>query len=249
MKYLIEIAYIGTRFAGFQVQPGKITVQSTLQDALEQIFGERLPVKGCSRTDSGVHARQYFATFDAMKLIPPDKLPLAMKSNLPPDVSVKSAQIVSDNFHVRHNVEWKEYEYLLLNSRIRDPFLVGRAVQCRVMTSAQIDLMRKAAQLFVGRHDFSGFMSVGSKLADTVRTVKYLEIIEEGELIKIKIAADGFLYNMVRIIVGTLIDVANYRIELCDMPEIIASCDRSRAGATAPAEGLYLNRVKFRTFE
>ena len=117
------------------------------------------------------------------------------------------------------------------------------------MTAEQIDLMRKTAQLFVGRHDFSGFMSVGSKLADTVRTVKYLEIIEEGELIKIKIAADGFLYNMVRIIVGTLIDVANYRIELCDIPEIIASCDRSRAGTTAPAEGLYLNRVKFRTFE
>lgn len=249
MKYLLEMSYIGSRFAGFQVQPGKVTVQSTLQDAIEAVFGERLPVKGCSRTDSGVHARQYYATFEAMKLIPPDKLPLALNSNLPPDISVRSAKNVSNDFHVRHNVEWKEYEYLLINSRIRDPFLVGRAVQCRVMTPEQIEMMRQAASFFVGKHDFLGFMSVGSKVADTVRTIKYIEIIEDGELIRIRIAADGFLYNMVRIIVGTLLDIANSKIKLSDMHEIIESRDRSRAGATAPAEGLYLNRVIFRTFE
>ena len=249
MKYLLELSYIGSRFAGFQVQPGKVTVQSTLQDALEAVFGERLPVKGCSRTDSGVHARQYFATFETMKLIPSDKLPLALNSNLPPDISVRSAKIVSNDFHVRHNVEWKEYEYLLVNSRIRDPFLVERAVQCRVMTREQIGLMRQAASFFIGKHDFFGFMSVGSKIADTVRTIKYIEIIEDGELVRIRIAADGFLYNMVRIIVGTLIDVSNSRIKLSELHEIIESRDRSRAGATAPAEGLYLNRVIFRTFE
>lgn len=249
MKYLIELSYIGTRFAGFQVQPGKMTVQSTIQDAIEAVFGERLPVKGCSRTDAGVHARQYFATFEAMKLIPPDKLPFALNSHLPPDISVRSAKIVSNNFHVRHDVEWKEYEYLLINSRIRDPFLVGRAAQCRVMTPDQIEIMRQAACFFVGKHDFFGFMSVGSKIADTVRTIKYIEIIENGELVRIRIAADGFLYNMVRIIVGTLIDTANSRIKLSELHEIIESRDRSRAGAKAPAEGLYLNRVIFRTFE
>lgn len=249
MKYLLELSYIGTHFAGFQVQPGKATVQSTLQDAIEAVFGERLPVKGCSRTDAGVHARQYFATFEAMKLISPDKLPLALNTHLPPDVSVRSAEFVSNDFHVRHDVEWKEYEYLLINSRIRDPFLVGRAVQCRVMTPEQIGLMRQAAEFFVGKHDFFGFMSAGSKIADTVRTVKYLEITEDGELVRIRIAADGFLYNMVRIIVGTLLDVANARIKLSELHGIIDSRDRSRAGATAPAEGLYLNRVIFRTFE
>lgn len=247
MKYLVEIAYIGTRFAGFQVQPDKITVQSTIQDALEAIFGERLPVKGCSRTDSGVHARQYFLTFDTDKMIPPERLPLAMNSKLPPDISALSASIVRDEFHVRHDVEWKEYEYLVLNSRIRDPFWVGRAYFCREMTAEQIDVMRRAAEFFIGEHDFAGFMSAGTNIADTVRCVKHLEI--EGErLIKIRIAADGFLYNMVRIIVGTLIDCANGRIDLCKMPEIIEACERSRAGFTAPPEGLYLNRVKFRNF-
>lgn len=247
MKYLIEIAYIGTNYAGFQVQPCKRTIQSTLQDALEVIFKERLPIKGCSRTDAGVHARQYFATFDSPKLIPTDRLPYALNSNLPMDISVKSARFVSDNFHVRHDVEWKEYEYLVLNSRIRDPFWVGRAYFCREMTAEQIDVMRRAAEFFIGEHDFAGFMSAGTNIADTVRCVKHLEI--EGErLIKIRIAADGFLYNMVRIIVGTLIDCANGRIDLCKMPEIIEACERSRAGFTAPPEGLYLNRVKFRNF-
>ena len=191
MKYLIEIAYLGTRFAGFQVQPDKITVQSTLQDAIEAVFGSRLPLKGCSRTDSGVHARQYFATFDSDKTIPTDRLPLALNANLPPDISVKSARIVPDEFHVRHDVEWKEYEYLLLNSRIKDPFLYKRAYQCRFMTVEQVGIMR--------------------------------------------------------IIVGTLIDCANGRIELSEMPKIIDLRDRSKAGATAPPDGLYLNRVKFRT--
>lgn len=247
MKYLIEIAYLGTRFAGFQVQPGKITVQSTLQDAIEAVFGARLPLKGGSRTDSGVHARQYFATFDSDKTIPTERLPLALNAKLPPDVSVKSARIVPDDFHVRHDVELKEYEYLLLNSRIRDPFLYKRAYQCRVLTPEQIGIMREAAEFFVGTHDFAAFMAAGSKIADTVRTVKYLRILQEGDLIRIQIAADGFLYNMVRIIVGTLIDCANCRVKLCDMPKIIESKDRSKAGSTAPADGLYLNCVKFRT--
>ena len=247
MKYLIEIAYLGTRFAGFQVQPGKITVQSTLQDAIEAVFGARLPLKGCSRTDSGVHARQYFATFDSDKTIPTDRIPLALNANLPSDISVKSARIVPDSFHVRHDVEWKEYEYLLLNSRIRDPFLYKKAYQCRFMTAEQVEIMRRAAKFFVGTHDFSAFMAAGSKIADTVRTVNHIEIIEKGELIRIRIAADGFLYNMVRIIVGTLIDCANRRIDLSEMPKIIDSHDRSKAGSTAPPDGLYLNRVKFRT--
>lgn len=115
------------------------------------------------------------------------------------------------------------------------------------MTAEQVEIMRRAAKFFVGTHDFSAFMAAGSKIADTVRTVNHIEIIEKGELIRIRIAADGFLYNMVRIIVGTLIDCANGRIDLSEMPKIIDSHDRSKAGSTAPPDGLYLNRVKFRT--
>ena len=246
MRILLELSYIGTDFAGWQVQPGRITVQSALQDALEAVYGERYPVKGCSRTDAGVHALRYYAAYDTEKLIPPDKIPLALNSRLDARIAVLSARSVPDDFHVRHDVAWKEYEYLLRPSRIPDPFMLGRC--CRPpkpIDAAMLSRMREACPAFVGNHDFRGFMSAGTSVADTVRTVKWLEIIEDGELLRIRIAADGFLYNMVRIIVGTLLDTAYGRIEPSAMPEIIASCDRSRAGFTAPPEGLYLRQVEF----
>ncbi len=246
MKILLELKYNGSGFAGYQVQPGKQTVQSSIQDAIEAVYGERYPVKGCSRTDAGVHALQYFATYETEKNIPLDKLPMALNASVDSRIAILSAYVVDDNFHVRHDVKYKEYEYLIHASRIADPFLIDRAWHFpKTLCEDAIDRMNKAAAAFVGAHDFSGFMSAGSSVEDTVRTVKYLEIIEDGELIRIRIAADGFLYNMVRIIVGTLIDVAAGKIDAGDMPDIIASCERSRAGMTAPPEGLYLRRVEF----
>lgn len=246
MKILLELKYNGSGFAGYQVQPGKCTVQSAIQDAIESVYGERYPIKGCSRTDAGVHALQYFATFETERNIPLDKLPMALNASIDSRIAILSARIVNDDFHVRHDVEYKEYEYLIHASRISDPFLIDRAWHFpKTLCQDAVSLMRKAAEAFVGTHDFSGFMSAGSSVEDTVRTVKYLEIIEDGELIRIKIAADGFLYNMVRIIVGTLIEVATGKIDAGDLPDIISSCDRSRAGITAPPEGLYLRRVEF----
>ena len=246
MQILLEFTYNGTGFAGYQVQPGKVTVQSAVQDAIEAVYGERYPLKGCSRTDAGVHALQYFATFETEKSIPLDRLPMALNAVLDSRIAVLSARVVSDDFHVRHDAQYKEYEYLIHTNAVPDPFLVGRVWHfSKKLRCDGIERMRAAAEAFVGKHDFSGFMSVGSNVADTVRTVKYLDIICEGDLIRVRIAADGFLYNMVRIIVGTLIEVGAGRIEPSDMADIIASCDRSRAGMTAPPEGLYLRRVKF----
>lgn len=246
MKILLELSYLGIGFSGYQVQPGKDTVQSAIQDAIEAVYGERYPVKGCSRTDAGVHALQYFATYDTDKNIPTDKLPMALNSAIDRRIAVKSAHIVSDDFHVRHDVKEKEYEYLLRLSRIPDPFLVGRAWQFpKPIMADGIQRMRAAAEAFVGTHDFSGFMSAGSDIADTHRTVGHLDIVEDGDLVRIRISADGFLYNMVRIIVGTLLDVALGKIEPCDMVDIVASCERKRAGMTAPPDGLYLRRVEF----
>lgn len=245
MKILLELCYIGTGFAGYQVQPGKDTVQSALQDAIEKIYGERYPVKGCSRTDAGVHALQYYATFDTDKAIPCRRIPMALNSVIDPRISVKSAGEVPDDFHVRHDVISKEYEYRVRLSQIPDPFLAGRVWQFpKPIMADGVARMREAASRFCGRHDFAGFMSAGSDIADTVREIKYIDIIEDGELLCIRVCADGFLYNMVRIIVGTLIDTACGKINPDAMADIIASCDRSRAGMTAPPEGLYLRRVE-----
>ena len=226
------------------MQPNKPTVQSTLQDALEAVYGERLPVRGCSRTDAGVHAKQYFATYDTSQHIPTEKIPLALNSHLPCDIAVRSSELVSDNFHVRHDVLWKEYRYALYNSQIRDPFIEGRVCRLnRVLSSCELERMRDAARLIVGRKDFRAFMSEGSSITDTVRNVLRLDISVDRDLIYIDVVADGFLYNMVRIIVGTLIDVARGRFAPDDVADIIASRDRKRAGFTAPPEGLCLERV------
>ena len=244
MRILLELSYLGGNYAGFQVQPNKPTVQSKLQDALCAVYGERLPVRGCSRTDAGVHAKQYFATYDTSQHIPTEKIPLALNSHLPCDIAVRSSELVPESFHVRHDVLWKEYRYTLYNSQIRDPFIEGRACRLnRVFSSSELERMRDAARLIVGRKDFRAFMSEGSSITDTVRNVLRLDISVDRDLIYINVAADGFLYNMVRIIVGTLIDTARGRFAPDDVADIIASRERRRAGFTAPPEGLCLERV------
>ena len=246
MKILLEISYLGTGFSGYQVQPGKLTVQSALQDAIEAVYGCRYAVKGCSRTDAGVHALRFYATFETDKNIPCDRIPSALNSAIHPNISVLAAREVNDGFHVRHDVLWKEYEYVILARRSPDPFYAGRAWHFpKPLLDDGIERMQSAAKAFIGRHDFSGFMSAGSDIADTNRTVKHLEIISDGDFIRVRIAADGFLYNMVRIIVGTLLECATGKRDPDAMADIIASCDRSRSGMTAPPEGLYLRRVVF----
>ena len=246
MKYFAKVKYLGTDFHGFQVQPGGLrTVQGVLNSALDEAFGVPCKVTGCSRTDAGVHANEFCITVENEGgTIPPDKLPIAVSRFLPPDLSLFYAEECSSDFHPRYDVCEKEYLYRIINARIYDPFEYGRAwFLPRPIGDSEIGLMRLAAAYFVGKMDFSAFMSEGSDTEDTVRTVSSLTIEKQGDLIEIRIRADGFLYNMVRIIVGTLTEVAFGRFSPDDMPEIISSCDRKRAGMTAPPEGLYLNRV------
>ena len=245
MKYFAKINYLGTNFHGFQVQPGLRTVQGELCRALDEAFGVPCKVTGCSRTDAGVHANEFCITIENEGgTIPPEKLPVAVSRFLPNDISLYFAKKCDDTFHPRYDVISKEYLYRIINRRIFDPFDFGRAwFFPHILSDAEIERMNEAAQYIVGKHDFSAFMSEGSDIEDTVRTVYYLNVTKNSDVIEIRISADGFLYNMVRIIVGTLIKVALSQIAPSDIRDIIKSKDRKNAGMTAPAEGLYLNQV------
>ena len=247
MKYFCKVKYLGTAFHGFQVQPGLRTVQGELNSALNQAFGLPCKVTGCSRTDAGVHANAFCCTVECDGgTIPADKLPIAVSRFLPEDLSLFYAEECDADFHPRYDVVEKEYLYRIINSRIYDPFEYGRAwFVSRPVTDEGLERMRAAAVHFIGKFDFSTFMSEGSDVEDTVRNVTALSIEREDSLIETRISSDGFLYNMVRIIVGTLLEVAYGRFSPDDIPDIIASKDRSRAGMTAPADGLYLNSVKY----
>lgn len=243
-QFLLTLAYNGTQFAGFQVQKNARTVQSVMQDAIEVLYGSRLPVVGCSRTDAGVHALDYKLTYHADDRLKPERIPAALNAHLPDDIAVKAAAVVPDDFHVRHDVYEKEYEYVIVNTPHRDPFSVNTALHYRRPLDA--DLLDRAAQAFVGTHDFRAFMASGSDIADTTRTVRSVSVTRAGDYVYLRIAADGFLYNMVRIFVGTMLAVAEGKVAPDALPGIIDSRDRKNAGITVPAHGLYLNRVVFR---
>lgn len=243
MKYLLKLSYLGTAYAGFQVQPNGDTVQGRLCSAAKTLFGVDCAVTGCSRTDSGVHAKEYYATLESVggADIPAARLPRAINTYLPKDISVSCARIVPDDFSIRKNVSGKEYEYIILNTAVGDPFCTGRALHYPHHLDA--DKMNEAAKHFVGKHDFAAFMASGSDIADTVRTVSECRVERDGNIVKIYMAADGFLYNMVRITVGTLIEVSEGKISPDGIDKIINSKDRTLAGRTAPPEGLYLGKV------
>jgi tRNA pseudouridine38-40 synthase len=247
MKYFAKIKYLGTNFSGFQVQPDKRTVQGELCRAMNSVFGVPTKVTGCSRTDSGVHANEFCITVENEGgTVPPDKLPLAIARFLPEDISLLFAKECDRDFHPRYDAIGKEYLYRIYNSRVCDPFEYGRAwFLPRLIDDAGIDKMKAAASHLIGCHDFSAFMASGSDTEDTVRTVDYITVERREKIIEIKIHANGFLYNMVRIIVGTLTEVAHGRFSPDDVSEMLASCDRKNTGMTAPPEGLYLNRVDY----
>lgn len=232
--YALTIAYAGTAYSGWQVQKNATAVQELVQNAAERVFGYRPDVSGCSRTDSGVHALAYVCHIESPKEISADKLPLAMNMHLPSDISVTSARVEEAGFHARYSALGKEYMYVVRNSRIRDPFTLGLSYLYPFPIDA--DSADGAGKAFEGRHDFGAFMSAGSKITDTVRTVYYFRVVRKGDYVCIYTAADGFLYNMVRIMVGSLLKGVNISAAL-------ESKVRSDAGPTAPAEGLYLNRV------
>jgi tRNA pseudouridine38-40 synthase len=247
MKYFAKIKYLGSGFHGFQVQPDKRTVQGELSRALFEAFGSETKVTGCSRTDAGVHANEFCVLIENENAtVPPEKLPVAVARFMPCDLSLFYAEEAKDGFHPRYDVVSKEYLYKIKNLKVYDPFDYGRVwFLPRPITEEALKKMRVAAEYIVGTHDFSSFMSEGSDVVDTVRTVFSINITRKDELFEIRISADGFLYNMVRIIVGTLVEVAYGNISSEEIPLIIESKNRNKAGMTAPPDGLYLNKVYY----
>ena len=243
MKHLLTLSYLGTAYSGFQVQPNAKTVQAALQSAATKIFDAPCGVSGCSRTDSGVHANEYLAVVEehGASGIPESAVARAMNTYLPKDISVLGSVRVPDDFKIRHRVQGKEYMYLIWNHPYRNPFLSDRALY--YPRALDLDAMRGAIPYILGKHDFRAFMSSGSDIEDTVRTVTDLRIEQEGAEVRIYVSADGFLYNMVRIIVGTLLEISERKISYDRLNLAVNGGERILAGRTAPAEGLYLNRV------
>ena len=252
MKLFIKISYRGTNYAGYQIQKNAPTVQQKLNEAASAIFGFDCDITGCSRTDSGVHANEFCATVTAKgsdsieTKINTKSLPLAFCAHLPEDISVREASWVESDFHPRYDVKYKEYLYRIWNRPERNPFAPDMCYHFpHIIDEATLEKMDSAAKSFCGEHDFIAYMAKGGNDKDTVRDVKYASVIRNGDYIEFRVAANGFLYNMVRIMTGTLLSVAEGKISPEDIEAITESKNRAKAGITAPASGLFLNKVVY----
>ena len=246
MTYLLWISYKGTNYAGFQVQPNAPTVCAVLQDAMQAVLGQRPDAKGCSRTDAGVHARRFALSFCYTGRVPMQKLVPALNAHLPPDIRAVDIRPVPDSFHARYAAHAKTYHYYLLNARVDDPFLFDTCH--RIWPALDLAAMQAAAAQFVGTHDFSALCASGSSAAahgDTVRTITDCTVVQSGDLFTISVTADGYLYNMVRIIAGVLIKVGLEQKEPEEVKEAVEYPIGSAAGPTAPAHGLTLVEIKY----
>ena len=237
----LKLMYNGTAYHGWQVQKTQVTVAETLEKALASICCHPVKVTGCGRTDAGVHAERYVANFRPASTIPCDRLPLAVNSRLPEDIVVCRAFDVAEEFNAIGSCQRKEYTYRIFNSRIRNPFYVHRAY----FYPKRLDeaVMDRAARAFEGTHDFRAVRSVGTETRTTVRTIYYCYVTRGGELLELKVCANGFLYNMVRAITGTVLYAAEGKLSAEDIPAILDSGNRTLAGPTVPPGGLYLTRL------
>lgn len=238
---LLRLSYDGTRYHGWQVQQNAQSVQSVLQEALFPVLGGTHDVKGCSRTDTGVHAREYCVSVKTVNPIATECLQAALNNRLPRDIAVLSCCEMPLDFHARYSCTGKEYVYQIWNDPVKNPFLYGYSLYYPYVLD--VGLLHDAAQAYCGTHDFSSLCSAGSKKQDNTRTVARFSVERSGSLVTMTTAADGYLYNMVRIMVGTLLRVAQGKLTAESLPAVIAAKDRSAAGPTAPACGLFLNRV------
>ena len=237
----LRLRYDGSAYHGWQRQKELDTVQQTLEEALGKVCGHRVTATGCGRTDAGVHALRYCANFRTACTIPIDKVPLAVNARLPGDIAVTDACEAEEDFNAIGSCRKKEYIYRILNSRIPDPFLDKRV--CFYPSRLDIDSMKAAARAFEGTHDFAAVRSVGTETKTTVRTVYWCRAERQGELITVQICADGFLYNMVRAMVGTMVYASYGKLRPQDIPALLETRDRRLTGPTMPPQGLYMNRV------
>lgn len=239
----LTLAYDGTDFAGFQVQPQVRTVQGELSAALSKVLGEEVKVVGAGRTDAGVHARAQVVNFLTAARIPLERLPAALNSCLPRDVTVWQAEEVPAKFHARYSAKSKVYRYLMQVAPYPSPFL--RRFSWHLPFPLDVAAMRAAAAELTGEHDFTSFCAAGGAAKSHVRTLKRLAVAEEGGLVAVEAAADGFLYKMVRNLVGTLVEVGRGALKPEDMGRILAARDRKAAGPTAPPQGLILWQIDY----
>ena len=237
----LTIEYDGTNYAGWQRQTTAITIQGEIERAIEKITGEETEITGSSRTDAGVHAKGYVANFYTSSKISIEKFTGAINSKLPLDIVILHSCDVPHEFHSRYNSTGKRYSYSILNRR--ESVAVGRNYIYHHKWVLDTKAMKEAAEYFIGTHDFSAYKNLGSSAKTSVRTITELRIIKDEDLIKIYIAADGFLYNMVRIIVGSLIRVGEGKIKPNEIKSIIESKERSKAGKSVPPGGLCLEEV------
>ena len=239
---LIKISYDGKRYHGWQIQQNAVTVQEVFQQALVQILGVQPDLKGCSRTDSGVHAREYYISMKLEHGITEQRLMGALNHFLPPDIAVHSCVQADEHFHARYSCTGKEYVYQFWNHPVKNPFLHGYAYH--YWYALDEHLLHRAAQQYIGAHDFTSFCTLDRrKEGDMVRRVTKAKVERSGDMVRFTVAADGFLYNMVRIMAGTLLRVAQGKFTPEEIPEILQQKNRKAAGPTAPPWGLYLNRV------
>lgn len=241
IKLIIE--YQGKDFNGWQKQKNKLNIQGEIEKAIETIIGEKVELIGSGRTDAGVHALAQVANFKTNSKIAIEKLPIAINSQLKKSIVIKSAEEVDEIFHSRYCAHNKKYRYIINNSQTGTA--IYRELEYQFPIKLDVEKMKKAIKYFEGEHDFSAFKASGTSSKNSVRKIYNAEVIQDGERIIIELTGNGFLYNMVRIISGTLLDVGIGKILPEDIPNIIESKDRKKAGRTLPAVGLYLVEVKY----
>ncbi len=237
----LKLMYNGTAYHGWQVQKNAVSVAETLQKALVRVCGDAEKLTGCGRTDAGVHAEHYVANFRTGSRIPVERLPFAVNTHTPEDIAVSAAYEVPDGFNAIGSCRKKEYTYRIYNSHVKNPFYVNRAY----FYPKHLDeaVMDRAARAFEGTHDFRAVRSVGTETRTTVRTIYYCYVNRSGDLLELRVCADGFLYNMVRAITGTVLYAAEGKLAAGDIPRILASGNRTLAGPTVPPGGLYLTKL------
>ena len=240
----LTVAYDGTNYHGWQVQPNAVTIEGKLNEAISELTKETIQVIGASRTDAGVHALGNVAVFDTESRIPGGKFSYALNQRLPDDIVIQQSQEVDKDFHPRYCTCEKTYEYVILNRKF--PLPEYRNTAFFYYGELDIKAMQEATKAFLGEHDFAGFCSAGAQVKTTVRTIYELTVEKkDNDMICIRVRGNGFLYNMVRIIAGTLLEVGKGNIEAKSLENRIAAADRSQAGPTAPARGLTLIRIQY----
>ncbi len=241
LKLILQ--YDGSNYHGFQIQPDVATIAGEVNRVLTKLTGSDVNIQGCSRTDAGVHAYRYCCNFETEFPIPAERLPIVLKKMLPDDITAIECSQVDSSFNARFDTKSKTYRYLI--NTASDFTVYSRNYEWQYGKGLDVDAMRQAAQYIIGEHDFASFMTSGGQVTSTVRTVYKLDIVQNGHMVEIYINADGYLYNMVRIITGTLVQVGEGKISPEEVKNIILACDRQVAGPTAPPQGLYLYEIYY----